>query len=235
MDNDFRMNIVSLEMDRDAAAEASSESHGESTLSNSLESAVTAETSPSHADSKLGECAEWTNEKHNSYLDYLENSFVRQLYSLLGGGTQRLSRTRDVQSKGTQRLSRTRDVLQSNSHKSTDQFTVLQNGCWQKVNFGKKQAHLETSSESLFQKNSLRSKPQNSNENYTMGTEAQGHVLCREETKHSEASGQNFIEDDGKEEEKGEVSRKREREANTDDSSLKEDQVVPVRMVKPRM
>jgi len=52
------------------------------------------------------ECTAWTNEKHNSYLDYLESSFVRQLYSLLGGGTQRLSRTRDVQ---------------SNSHKSADQ------------------------------------------------------------------------------------------------------------------
>lgn len=49
----------------------------------------------------------WTNERHNSYLDYLENSFVTQLYSLLGGGeTKRLSRTRDVQ---------------SNSHKSTHQ------------------------------------------------------------------------------------------------------------------
>jgi len=29
-------------------------------------------------------------------------------------------------------------------------------------------------------------------------------------------------------------AKKREREANNDDSSLKEDQVVPVRMVKPR-
>lgn len=39
----------------------------------------------------------------------------------------------------------------------------------------------------------------------------------------TEASGQNFREEE--EEEKGEVSRKREREANNDDSSLKEDQV----------
>ena len=42
------------------------------------------------------------------YLDSLENSFVKQLYSLLGGGGE------------TQRLSRTRGV-QSNSHKLTDQ------------------------------------------------------------------------------------------------------------------
>ncbi|XP_010437687.1 PREDICTED: uncharacterized protein LOC104721413 [Camelina sativa] len=223
MDNDFRVNIVSLEMDRGAAEEeASSESHqSESTLSNSLESGVTADTSRCDADSKLDECVEWTNEKHNSYLDYLENSFVRQLYSFLGGETQK-------------RLSRTRDV-QSNSRKSTDQFTVLQNGCWQKVNFGKKLAHLEASSEFRSQKNTLRSKPQNSNGNRTMGTAVQCPRTCHEETKHSEASGQNFREEEDEEEEKGEVSRKREREANNDDSSLKEDQVVPVRMVKPRM
>ncbi|XP_020874893.1 uncharacterized protein LOC9303213 isoform X1 [Arabidopsis lyrata subsp. lyrata] len=222
MENDYTVNIVSLEMDRDVA-DSSAESQSESTLSNSLESGVTAETSRADADSKLcfflqDECAGWTNEKHNSYLDYLESSFVRQLYSFLGGETQILSRTRDVQ---------------SNSHKSTDQFTVLQNGCWQKVNFGKKQAHLETSSEFRFQKKSLRSKSENPNGNYTMGTAVQGDVLCHEETKHSEASGQNFREEE--EEEKGEVSRKRDREANNDDSSLKEDQVVPVRMVKPRM
>lgn len=41
-----------------------------------------------------------------------------------------------------------------------------------------------------------------------------------------EASGQNFSEE---EEGKGEVSRKREREANNDDSSLKEDQVNMIR------
>ncbi|AEE86303.1 hypothetical protein ISN44_As04g035570 [Arabidopsis suecica] len=217
MENDCTVNIVSLEKDRDVS-EASAESQSESTLSNSLDSGVTAETSRSDADSKLDECTAWTNEKHNSYLDYLESSFVRQLYSLLGGGTQRLSRTRDVQ---------------SNSHKSADQFTVLQNGCWQKVNFGKKQSCLETSSEFRFHRNSLRNKPENSNGNYTMGTTVQGDVLCHDETKHSEASGQNFREEE-EEEEKGEVSKKREREANNDDSSLKEDQVVPVRMVKPR-
>ncbi|XP_020874895.1 uncharacterized protein LOC9303213 isoform X3 [Arabidopsis lyrata subsp. lyrata] len=175
MENDYTVNIVSLEMDRDVA-DSSAESQSESTLSNSLESGVTAETSRADADSKLcfflqDECAGWTNEKHNSYLDYLESSFVRQLYSFLGGETQILSRTRDVQ---------------SNSHKSTDQFTVLQNGCWQKVNFGKKQAHLETSSEFRFQKKSLRSKSENPNGNYTMGTAVQGDVLCHEETKHSE-------------------------------------------------
>ncbi|VVB10444.1 unnamed protein product [Arabis nemorensis] len=202
MENDYRvMNIVSLEMDRDDAAE--------STLSNSFDSGLTVDNSRGDADSKLDG---WTNERHNSYLDYLENSFVTQLYSLLGGGGE------------TQRLSRTRDV-KSNSQKSTHQFTVLQNGWLHKVNFGNKRAHLG--------KNSSRSNPASPNGDYTMGTA----VLCNEETEHSgnraypaqssaEASGQNFRE----EEEKGcdsKVTRKRKRGANYDDSSLKEDQVVP--------
>ncbi|XP_033142064.1 cold-regulated protein 28 isoform X2 [Brassica rapa] len=121
MENEYEVvNTVSRD-----AAESQSDS---STLSNSLESGLTV----GDADSKkLDECGGWTNEKHNLYLDSLENSFVKQLYSLLGGGGE------------TQRLSRTRGV-QSNSHKLTDQFTVLQNGYRQKVSFGKKRAHLET-------------------------------------------------------------------------------------------
>ncbi|KFK30024.1 hypothetical protein AALP_AA7G208000 [Arabis alpina] len=197
MENDYRvMNIVSMEMDRDSA---------ESTLSNS--SGLTVHNSRGDADSKLDV---WTNEKHNSYLDYLENSFVTQLYSLLGGDAQRLSRARDV-------------------HKSTDQFTVLQNGCWQKVNFGKKRARLE--------KDSSQSNPASPN----------GDALCSEETKHSgdkactrtsmsnsypaqgsaEASGQNFREEELEKGCDSEVTRKRKRGANYDDSSLKDDQVVP--------
>lgn len=52
MENDYTVNIVSLEMDRDVA-DSSAESQSESTLSNSLESGVTAETSRADADSKL--------------------------------------------------------------------------------------------------------------------------------------------------------------------------------------
>ncbi|CAN7015777.1 hypothetical protein IGI04_013739 [Brassica rapa subsp. trilocularis] len=207
MENGSEVNIIYLEMDRDA--EASGESQSESTLSNSLESFLT-----------RNECGgDWTNEKHNSYLDSLENSFVRQLYSLLG------------REEETRRTSRTHHV-QSNSHTSTHQFTLLQNGCRQKLNVGKERAYLEISSE------------------YTIGTADQGNVLCKEEIKNSgdkaftrtlkrnslgheypaqctaEVSGQNFREEV---EERGcnsGVSRKRRREANYDDSSLN-DQVVP--------
>ncbi|KAG5412826.1 hypothetical protein IGI04_000393 [Brassica rapa subsp. trilocularis] len=190
MANEYEVvNTVSLEMHRDAA-----ESH-----SDSLESGLTVESSRGDADSKkLDECGGWTNEKHNLYLDSLENSFVKQLYSLLGVGGE------------TQRLTRTRGV-QSNSHKLTDQFTVLQNGYRQKFSFGKKRAHLETmGTDKGFTRTSMRT--------------SLVHQYPAQST--AEASGQNFREEV---EEKGcdsEVSRKRRRGANYDDSSLN-DQVVP--------
>ncbi|KAF8098396.1 hypothetical protein N665_0268s0065 [Sinapis alba] len=215
MENGSEVNIVSLEMDdRDAAEEeASAESHSESTLSNSLESVLTVQSSRGDADSKLDdECGGvWTNEKHNSFLDSLENSFVRQLYSLLGR-------------EETRKMSRTRHV-QSNSHKSTDQFILLQNGCRQRVNFGKKRSHLATSSEypapdqgNVFRKEETENTGAKSFTVTSMGCEYP--ARC-----NAEASGQNFREVG----EKGcnlEVSRKRRREANYDESSLN-DQVVP--------
>ncbi|KAH0915308.1 hypothetical protein HID58_029754 [Brassica napus] len=152
MENEYGVNIVSLEMDRDA--EASGESESERSV----------------VDGRMR--------------DTTQNSFVKQLYSLLGGEERR-------------RLSTARD-LQSNSHISTDdQFTVLQNGCRQKVNFGKKRPHLETSSS--------RQTPL-------------GHEYPAQST--AEASGQNFREEVGEKECNSRASRKRRREANYDDSSL---------------
>ncbi|CAH8357573.1 unnamed protein product [Eruca vesicaria subsp. sativa] len=210
MEKEYGVNTVSLEMDR-GAEEASGESQSESTLSNSPESGLTVESSRGVADSKkMGEGAGWTNEKHNSYLAYLENSFVKQLYSLLGG-------------EETQRLSRTRDV-QYDSHKSTDQFTVLQNGCRQKVNFGKKRPHLETSSGTPVQVKEEIVNSSDKNFTKTSMRASFGHQYPTQST--AEASGQNFREEV---EEKGcdlRVSRKRRREANYDDNSLN-DQVVP--------
>ncbi|CAN8229523.1 unnamed protein product [Cochlearia groenlandica] len=190
------------------------------------------------ADSILNECVGWTNERHNSYLEYLENSFVKQLYTFLGGDTHRLSKARD---------------FRSNSRKSNDQFKVLHNGYWEKVNVGKKQAH---TSEFRHQKHSFRNIPENLDRGYSMGSYIQVNRLCNEESKHSgdktltraylrscvgdenstqsnaEESGQNFEEEEEKECD-SKVNRKREREANNDDDSSLKDQVVPVRMVKP--
>ncbi|KAF8112333.1 hypothetical protein N665_0065s0104 [Sinapis alba] len=198
MENEVN-NTVSLEMDRDS-----------STLSNSLESGLTVESSRrGDADSKkLDECDGWTNEKHNLYLDSLENSFVKQLYSLLvGGGTQTLSTTRGVQ---------------SNSHKLTHQFTVLQNGYRHKVSFGKKRAHLETA----VQGNLLCNEEIKSSVDKGFTRTSMRNSLVHQSPAQStaEESGQNF-----REEERGcnsEASMKRRRGANFDDSSLN-DQVVP--------
>ncbi|KAJ0247296.1 Cold-regulated protein 28 [Hirschfeldia incana] len=191
MENEKRLNILSLEMDRDA--EPSGESQTESTLSNSPESGLTVESSRGgDTDSKkLDERGGWTNEKHHSYLEDLESSFVKQLYSLLGG-------------EETRRL--------SSSHKSTDQFTVLQNGYRQKLNLGKKRAYtvqlkeeIENSGDKAFTRTSM------------------GHEYP---ATAEEASGQNFREEVGEKGCNSGVSRKRRRQANYDDSSLN-DQVVP--------
>ncbi|KAJ0252046.1 Cold-regulated protein 28 [Hirschfeldia incana] len=207
------------EVDRDAEEASAGESQSESSsLSNSLESGLTVESSRGDADSKkLDECGGWTNEKHNLYLDSLENSFVKQLYSLLGGGgggkTQRLTRTRGVQ---------------SNSHKLTDQFTVLQHGCRHKVSFGNKRAHLETMGTavqgSLLCREEIKSSGDKGFTRTSMSISS-GHGYPAQST--AEASGQNFREEEV--EEKGcnsEASRKRRRGAYFDGSSLN-DQVVP--------
>ncbi|XP_048606357.1 cold-regulated protein 28 isoform X2 [Brassica napus] len=207
MENEYGVNIVSLEMDRDAEA--------------SGESGHTVESSRGDADAKkMDECGGWTNERHNSYLEYLENSFVKQFYSLLGGEERR-------------RLSRARD-LQSNSHKSTDQFTVLKNGCRQKVNFGKKRPRLETSSSRQTPENPngidihVNEEIENSGGDKsftrTSVTTSLRHEYPAQST--AEASGQNFREEVGEKGCNSRASRKRRREANYDDSSLN-DQVVP--------
>ncbi|KAK1281353.1 hypothetical protein QJS04_geneDACA020720 [Acorus gramineus] len=75
--------------------------------------------------------SEWTNEKHSSYLNSIEASFVNQLYR--HGGQSRsmigwLSRTH---------RSLAPESSQSNSccRVPSGQFKVLHKGCWKKLNF----------------------------------------------------------------------------------------------------
>ncbi|WZZ47040.1 hypothetical protein YC2023_043299 [Brassica napus] len=208
MENEYGVNIVSLEMDRDAEA--------------SGESGLTVESSRGDAGAKkMDERGGWTNERHNSYLEYLENSFVKQFYSLLGGEERR-------------RLSRARD-LQSNSHKSTDQFTVLKNGCRQKVNFGRKRPRLETSSSRQTPENpngidihvneEIEKSGGDKSFTRTSVTTSLRHEYPAQSTAGNvllslEASGQNFREEVGEKGCNSRASRKRRREANYDDSSL---------------
>ncbi|KAJ8533648.1 hypothetical protein K7X08_006972 [Anisodus acutangulus] len=79
------------------------------------------------------ECTGWTNEKHNTFLDCLEASFVKQLQRsmVLRGGCVELNRSSRNLSK----------KLSANNDKATKQFTVWRDGCW-KINIESDQPEL---------------------------------------------------------------------------------------------
>ncbi|CAN6482905.1 unnamed protein product [Victoria cruziana] len=73
---------------------------------------------------------EWTDEKHRSYLNSMEASFVRQLYDQDCFSEQLLNWL----PKKTKVLNQRTTHLTTGSL-SFSQFKVLQEGCWQKLNF----------------------------------------------------------------------------------------------------
>lgn len=86
----------------------------------------------------------WTDEKHNSYLDVLEATFVKQLHqsmSLCGRKSQ------EVQAPLTQLLARERE--------SSDQFMVLQDGTRQQRNSEIREPLLDSTADS----NNVRESP----------------------------------------------------------------------------
>lgn len=103
----------------------------ELTRKNSHSSAITANTSKQPAlhsgNAKL--LTEWTDEKHRLYLDSLEASFVTELH--------RSMRLRGLRSQdNTSRLYSSKEP-QVKTQNSSDQFIVLRDVCWQKINFGR--------------------------------------------------------------------------------------------------
>ncbi|XP_055809255.1 cold-regulated protein 28-like isoform X2 [Solanum dulcamara] len=78
------------------------------------------------------ECMEWTNEKHNTFLDCLETSFVKQLHRsmVLRAGCMELNRS-----------SRNLSKKLFNNDKANKQFTAWQDGCW-KINIESNQPEL---------------------------------------------------------------------------------------------
>ncbi|KAE8708263.1 Cold regulated protein 27, putative isoform 2 [Hibiscus syriacus] len=77
----------------------------------------------------------WTNEKHNSYLDFLEESFVKQLHysrSLHGCHPQ------------VGMWKQCPFPQQSAGHNSSHQFPILQDDCVQKMNYKSNDLFLET-------------------------------------------------------------------------------------------
>lgn len=108
----------------------------ESCRSDSSESCIAALTPSNFAESSLenfkdgllqsgnvttDECIGWTNEKHNTFLDYLETSFVKQLHRsmVLHAGCVELNRS-------SRNLSR----KLFNNDKANKQFTAWRDGCW---------------------------------------------------------------------------------------------------------
>ncbi|XP_068638698.1 cold-regulated protein 27 isoform X2 [Aristolochia californica] len=78
-------------------------------------------------------CSEWTDEKHSLYLNFIEASFVNQLYNHEYGSMESLGRyPRGKEPKGP-------TCSQSSSKRSlsSGQFKVLRSGCWEKLNFEK--------------------------------------------------------------------------------------------------
>ncbi|KAB2050982.1 hypothetical protein ES319_A12G024000v1 [Gossypium barbadense] len=88
---------------------------------------------------QLGQTMVWTNEKHNTYLDSLEASFVKQLHyskSLHGCHPQVGMREPCLFPQ------------QPAGHNSSHQFSILQDGCGQKINYESNDPLLESTADS---------------------------------------------------------------------------------------
>ncbi|XP_028099085.1 uncharacterized protein LOC114298684 [Camellia sinensis] len=84
-----------------------------------------------HRNTNVAPCTAWTDEKHNSYLDALEASFIKQLHQSLGLPFWR-SEQITIDSNPSQQLP-------VNAGYSSDQFTFLRDGPWKKIKFERNQ------------------------------------------------------------------------------------------------
>ncbi|XVF67581.1 hypothetical protein PTKIN_Ptkin10aG0132400 [Pterospermum kingtungense] len=92
------------------------------------------------ANARPGQDMVWTNEKHNSYLEFLEASFVEQLHcswSMRGCHPQ----------KEMWELCPTPQLF-ARAHNSSHQFSVLKDGCCQKTNYERNDPLLESTADS---------------------------------------------------------------------------------------
>ncbi|CAN4107715.1 unnamed protein product [Withania somnifera] len=68
---------------------------------------------------------EWTNEKHNTFLDFLEASFVKQLHrsmALHAGSVETNQSCRNLS-----------EELSAQANKASEQLPFLHHGCWKKI------------------------------------------------------------------------------------------------------
>lgn len=129
MEENHRTNIPLPLPDREP--EATDNCENESTWTESVDSGITVGSSIDFAshNEDASVLTGWTDEKHGLYLNYLEASFVKQLHHSTG-------------LRGWHSQTKTWGPFASyerppKARNSADQYTVLQDGCWQKINFGK--------------------------------------------------------------------------------------------------
>ncbi|XWS54803.1 hypothetical protein CRYUN_Cryun10bG0120400 [Craigia yunnanensis] len=82
----------------------------------------------------------WTNEKHNSYLEFLEASFVKQLHCSMS--------LRGCHPREEMWEPCPTPQLPAKGHNSSHQFSVLQDGCCQKINYESNDPLLDSTADS---------------------------------------------------------------------------------------
>ncbi|KAK6253538.1 hypothetical protein QUC31_015258 [Theobroma cacao] len=92
------------------------------------------------ANARPGQSMVWTNEKHNLYLDFLEASFVKQLHCSIS--------LHGCHSKEEIWGSYPTQKLPAKGHNSSDQISILQDGCCQKIDYESNDPLLDSTADS---------------------------------------------------------------------------------------
>ncbi|KAJ4836335.1 hypothetical protein Tsubulata_007296 [Turnera subulata] len=148
MEEDLGRNILSPSPDRQVMGGCASELARTNSDASGLTVDRSKDSSQAHnADARPGTSTAWTDEKHGLYLESLETSFVNQLQHFIG-----LRGCRQEIAPGLHSY----QELSANGCGNSDQFMVLQDGCWQKVKFSRKEPLLDSTADSY----SIPSNPQ---------------------------------------------------------------------------
>lgn len=140
MEENLRRNIPSL--DSEAMAGCGSELVRTNSDASGLSVDMSKDSSLAHnADARPGTSTVWTDEKHRLYIESLETSFINQLpHSICSRRSlQEVKRGPPLNCK-----------MPDNGGSYSHQFMVLQDGCWQRVNFARKEPLLESTADSNF-------------------------------------------------------------------------------------
>ncbi|KAK9287310.1 hypothetical protein L1049_015723 [Liquidambar formosana] len=128
MGENLRQNIPSPSPDLESMEGCRSEL----TRANSEDSSASKDNSSKHFSHRngiatSGQSTDWTDEKHSLYLDSLEASFVNQLHHSMGFLASHSQEKMWDPNSSRKQPAKTRN--------SSDEFTVLRGGCWQKLKF----------------------------------------------------------------------------------------------------